>query len=480
MARFGWLLAAWFALMVGVGLAEPQPPAKPAERPAEKPLEKPAADKTIDDYELMRLLADTVAQVERNYVKEIDRRELVEAAIEGMLAKLDPYSSYIKRKEMDQFRSTMENEFGGIGIQLDNEDGSLRVSSPLVGTPAYRAGILAGDRIVEIEGKNTERMNREEAVRLLKGKPGTSVRLAVVHADQPGKKEVTLTRELIHVETVLGYERQSDDSWNFLADPSRRIGYIRLTAFGRDSAKDLRKAVDSLKSRKLNGLILDLRFNPGGLLNAAIEVSDLFVSKGRIVSVGGRNSPDRVWDARGGDVFEGFPMVVLVNRFSASASEIVAACLQDHGRAVVMGERTWGKGSVQNVIDMENGHSALKLTTASYHRPSGKNIHRFPNAKESDEWGVVPDKGYHFKLSEQEMTAMIRDRRDRDIVRPHSDANSDDGQKPVPRRGSRTGPRARSKPVEDASETSKKPGPEAADPHLRMAIDYLKGELAQN
>ena len=152
--------------------------------------------------------------------------------------------------------------------------------------------------------------------------------------------------------------------------------------------------MEDLKKRKLRGLILDLRFNPGGLLSSAIEVSNLFISKGRIVSTKGRNTPERIWDAHGSDAFEGFPMVVLVNRYSASASEIVSACLQDHQRAVIIGERTWGKGSVQNIIELEDGSSALKLTTASYRRPSGKNIHRFPDAKDTDEWGVMPDLGY--------------------------------------------------------------------------------------
>ena len=161
-----------------------------------------------------------------------------------------------------------------------------------------------------------------------------------------------------------------------------------------------------------------MRFDPGGLLSAAIEVSDLFVSEGRIVSTKGRNSPERTWDAHKEGTFEGFPMVVLVNRYSASASEIVAACLQDHKRAVVIGERTWGKGSVQNVIELEDGRSALKLTTASYRRPNGKNIHRFPDAKDTDEWGVMPDAGFEIKLSDSEMFALIQDRRARDILQP--------------------------------------------------------------
>ena len=169
----------------------------------------------------------------------------------------------------------------------------------------------------------------------------------------------------------------------------------------------------------MRGLILDLRFNPGGLLNSAIEVSNLFISSGRIVSTKGRNTPERVWDAHKNGAFEGFPMVVLVNRYSASASEIVSACLQDHKRAVIMGERTWGKGSVQNVIELEDGRSALKLTTAAYCRPSGKNIHRFPDSKESDQWGVMPDPGYDLRLSDREMSSLLSDRQRRDVLHPH-------------------------------------------------------------
>ena len=203
-------------------------------------------------------------------------------------------------------------------------------------------------------------------------------------------------------------------------------GLHPLTSFSRDTARDLRTALRKLNKTKLRGLILDLRFNPGGLLNSAIEVCGMFISEGRIVSTAGRNSPERAWDAHPGEVFENFPMVILVNRYSASASEIVSACLQDHKRALVVGERTWGKGSVQNVIELEGGNSLLKLTTAAYKRPSGKNIHRFPNAKDSDEWGVMPDKGYDLKLSEKDMFRLMLDRRDRDVLQPHTAKSDDD------------------------------------------------------
>ena len=331
-----------------------------------------------DYYELYKLLADTVDQVDRNYVKEVDRRELIEAAIRGMMSKLDPYSAYIGPEELAQFRSSVDNEFGGIGIHVSVDDGDLKVLSPIYGTPAYRAGIQAGDRIVEIEGKSTDGIQPDDAIRWMKGAEGTKVSITVVHAGKTKREKFTLTRERVHVETVLGDRRKADDHWEFMYDEKSRIGYIRISAFSQETAKELRAALEDLKQRKVRGLVLDLRFNPGGLLRSAIEVSNLFISSGRIVSTKGRNTPERVWDAHGSAVFEGFPMVILVNHYSASASEIVSACLQDHKRAVVMGERTWGKGSVQNIIELENGRSALKLTTAAYKRPSGKNIHRFP------------------------------------------------------------------------------------------------------
>jgi carboxyl-terminal processing protease len=215
---------------------------------------------------------------------------------------------------------------------------------------------------------------------------------------------------------VLGDTRRDDDAWEFMLDKDKNIGYIRITAFSRDTTKELKKALTELSGRKLKGLILDLRFNPGGLLQSAIDISDLFVADGKIVSTEGRNAKPRIWKAEKAGTFEGFPMVVLVNRYSASASEIVAACLQDHSRAIVIGERSWGKGSVQNVIELEQGKSALKLTTASYQRPNGHNIHRFPDSKESDEWGVKPNDGYEIKLSDGELQRLNSHRRARDIL----------------------------------------------------------------
>jgi carboxyl-terminal processing protease len=434
-----------------------------------------------DFYELYQLLADTVDQIDRNYVKEVDHRELIEAAIRGMVAKLDPYSAYVGPEELSQFRSSVDSEFAGIGIQVSEDAGDLRVLSPIYGTPAYRAGVQAGDLIVEIDGKSTDGLQIEDAIRMMKGPDGSQVSITIVHIGQTKREKFTLARERVRVETVLGDRRKRDDHWDFMYDEKNAIGYIRISAFSLDTAKELREAMQDLQKRKVRGLVLDLRFNPGGLLRSAIEVGKLYVSKGRIVSTKGRNSPERVWDADGKNVYDGFPMVVLVNRYSASASEIVSACLQDHQRAVIMGERTWGKGSVQNIIELEHGKSALKLTTAAYRRPSGKNIHRFPDAKDKDEWGVMPDLGYELGLDERETRALATDRRQRDIIAAHT---LDDksaavlNNEPIASRTPSDKPDAK----EHSADTQAKiaaPKKPFVDRQLEMAMKYLRGKLAK-
>ncbi len=428
--------------------------------PAIAATEAPPSKPKDADYDLLKTLVDAIDQVEHNYVTDVDRRELVESAIRGMLNKLDPYSTYIAPDEAQQFRAKLLGEFGGIGIQIAADDGQLTVLSPIYGTPAYRGGILAGDRILEIDGRSTDGINADEAVRRLQGEEGAAVTLTVMHPGKHEKTKVKLVRERIHLETVLGDLRRPDGHWEFMFDPKQHVGYVRLTAFSSDTAAKLQQVLTQLQKEKLHGLILDLRFNPGGLLSSGIEVSDLFVSEGRIVSTKGRNSPEHVWDAHKEGTFSGFPMVVLINRFSASSAEIVAACLQDHKRAVVIGERTWGKGSVQTLIQMDGGRSVLKLTTASYRRPSGKNIHRFPDAKETDEWGVMPDAGFKIELDDEEMIRLIEDRRERDIVQlaVKDDAKKGEGKKKA-----------------DAGE--KLPLP--VDRQLQAAVRYLAKELAK-
>lgn len=462
-------------------------------------------DRKADEeyFELYKSLADTIDQVERNYVKPIDRRELMEAAINGILTKLDPYSSYIDSTKIGSFRTDVEHEFGGIGIQVTlDENGQLKVSSPLVGSPAYKAGVLAGDKIVKIEGESTSGISLEQAVKRLKGEAGTSVSFTVEHPLSGKTETFSIQREMVHVDSVMGDARKPDDSWEFMLDPKQRIGYIRISMFSRDTAADLKQALEKLQKEKMRGLILDLRFNPGGLLTTAIDVCKMFIDEGRIVSIQGRNTPQQVWDATEKGEFDNFPIAILVNRYSASASEIVSACLQDHHRAVIIGERTFGKGSVQNLIELEDGKSALKLTTATYTRPNGHNIHRFPDAKDTDEWGVKPDEGKEVKLDEVETSMLMADRRRHEVVLGKSndkqsdqtlaDANAANSTQSA----ANSGAAAEQKPAVNSDHAAAASGKAAAadsaakqkpstanrgsnfvDRQLQKAIDYLTTEL---
>jgi carboxyl-terminal processing protease len=441
--------------------AEPKPSAganAKTEKDAKTKKGKTSKDAEAEYYELYKVFADTLDQVERNYVKDVSRRELMEAAIRGVLGKLDPYSNYISPDELSRFKTSVESQFGGIGIQITIENGQLKVLSPLVGSPAYKAGLQAGDAITKIEDESTDNITIDEAVRRLKGEAGTSVTITIVHPRGTKEETMTIPREIIRLDTIMGDARDADDQWDFMLDHEKHIGYIRLTSFSRDTARDLQKAMAELQKQGLKGLILDLRFNPGGLLTSAIEISDMFVAEGRIVSTSGRNSPERAWEARKEGTFEGFPIAMLVNRYSASASEIFSACLQDHHRAVIIGERTWGKGSVQNVIELEEGRSALKLTTASYLRPNGHNIHRFPDSKESDEWGVMPDKGYEVKLSDAEMGELVRYRRDKDILLINHSAKEEEPAKTEPSKEEKSGDKpSGEKPSDKKTEKPKSP-----------------------
>lgn len=374
-------------------------------------------------YELMKVFVDTFEQIDRNYVTQVDRRELLEAAMRGMIQKLDPHSSYIDDKEIKSFNEHVEQEFGGIGIQVrfDERLHQLVVVTPLPETPAYRVGIRPGDRILEIDDKPTadfqEGHEMESAVALMRGKAGTTVKVKIQHNGSESPETFEISRAVIKTPTVQGVHTDAKGEWQFMLDDKEKIAYIWLSSFGRNSAEEMHDVLVKLQKEGMRGLILDLRFNPGGLLAAATAIADDFVSSGVIVSTKGRNTEEHVIKAKKAGTFSGFPMVVLVNRFSASASEIVSACLQDHKRAIVIGERTYGKGSVQNVIELEGGKSALKLTTASYHRPSGKNIHRFPKATEKDEWGVMPDEGYEVKMTDNDIREFFKTRHEREVIR---------------------------------------------------------------
>jgi len=424
------------------------------------------------DYEMVRLIVDVLHEVRDKYAVEVDEkreRKLVEDMINGGLERLDPHSTYINASDWKQFEKTSKGKFGGIGIQVgyDRQNrGQLTVISPMVGTPAYKAGVLAGDMIVKIDGKPTENMRLSEAIDMIQGKPGDKITLTVLHEGGKEPVDISIVRDTIMIESVLGDLRKPErpGEWDFFLDKKAygvdRVGYIRLTNFSETAADEMRAAVAQLQKDGAQGLIIDLRNDPGGLLQSAVEIADLFLTSGRIVSTKGRNEKEEVYDAKEAGTLmlpaDRYPIAVLINKYSASASEILAAALQDHDRAVIIGERSYGKGSVQNIISMGGDGGKLKLTTAHYWRPSGKNIHRLPDSKESDEWGVKPNSGFDVPMKDEERYDYMLYRNDRDVVRAKKDGESAPPKK------------------EDKDDKKKAP---FVDRVLEKAVDHLKKEI---
>jgi len=392
--------------------------------------------KLVEQYDRF---IEVVRLVQKQYVHEVDTKKMFEDAINGMLNGLDPFSNYIPEDELTEFNKATLGKFGGIGIQIGIRKGMLTVISPLEETPAYKAGVQAGDVITEIEGKSADNVRLEEAVKLLTGEPGTKVRIKVHHMTGE-TEEITITRAIIEVHTVKGYKRGAENQWVYWVDPERKIAYVRLTSFTESSATDLRKVLDGLVKDGMSGLILDLRFNPGGILKIAVQVCDMFIDDGIIVQTKGRTTPYWGATATKEGTLPFCPMVVLINPFSASASEIVSGCLQDHHRAIVVGERSFGKGSVQNVIPLEGEKAALKLTTSKYYLPSGRNIHREEEMTDKDEWGVVPD--IVVPMTPEEYVGIVRARQESEVIhkngaggpaRPEGQPKSDEPKPPAPK-----------------------------------------------
>jgi carboxyl-terminal processing protease len=325
-------------------------------------------------YPNMRLFSEVMEKVRRDYVDgtNLTYQDLVYGALKGMVNELDPHSEFLDPEQYKELQSDTEGHFGGLGIVIAMKDNFVTVVSPMEDTPGFKAGILSGDRIVKIDGKSTENMNLQDAVKLLRGDPDTSVKLSIMRPSSGEIKDYTLTRAIINVDMVKDINGKKDFPLG-----ENKIGYIRLVQFGEKTSDDLEAALQKLKSQGMQGLIIDLRWNPGGLLDQAVEVCEKFLPRGQlIVSTEGRNaSQDSRHRAEGhGDELHGMPVVVLVNMGSASASEIVSGCLQDLHRAIILGEKTFGKGSVQSIIPLDDG-SALRLTTAKYYTPSHKVIH---------------------------------------------------------------------------------------------------------
>ena len=368
-----------------------------------------------------RVLGDAISKIEQSALEPVRSSQLFEAAMESMLGQLDDYSSYIRPADLQQFHEVIDQEFGGVGMEvgLDAKTKQLLVLCPLVNSPAYVAGIRAGDHILRIDGAATQGMSLKDAVGLMRGAPGSSVALLVLHEGQKSPVEVRIVRQVISVDTVLGDTRNADGSWNFSLAGQDRIGYVRITSFAEKTVDELEHALKWLKEHDMRGLVLDLRDDPGGLLGSAVEICDMFIDSGTIVTTRRRDGQvNEAYDASGKGTFTDFPMAVVINGNSASAAEIMAACLQDHHRAAIVGQRSYGKGTVQELIDLENGCGAMKLTTASYWRPNNKNIHRLRNAKDTDEWGVKPDDGCQVVVEGEELNKLRQWRISRDMYKP--------------------------------------------------------------
>jgi len=314
----------------------------------------------------LRLFAEIFSMIKRDYVESVDDATLLQNAVRGMLSGLDPHSAYLDAESFHDINVDTRGEFGGLGIEVTLEDGVIRVVAPLDGTPAERAGIQSGDLIIRLDGMAVKGDSLDKAVEKMRGAPGSEITLTIVRDDADAPFDVTLKRAVIQLHSVRG---------EVLED---RYGYARISQFQSGTGASLRRQIEKLEeeaSGPLAGLILDLRNNPGGVLDGAVEVTDLFVTQGVIVSTRGRSADAAyTFNATGRDVLNGAPLVVLVNQGSASASEIVAGALQDHRRGLILGTRTFGKGSVQTVLPMRNGAAALKLTTARYYTPNNRSI----------------------------------------------------------------------------------------------------------
>ena len=316
------------------------------------------------DYQQLQKFSRVMDLVRRAYVKKLDDEQLIDGALSGMLSSLDPHSTYLDKEMYKQMTVETRGEFGGLGIEISSAQGGIRIVSPIEDTPAYRVGIKAGDLILKIDDSLTRDMSLPEAVEKMRGKPGTSIHLTIYRKGERAPLEFTIKRAIIKIKSVKGE----------LLAPG--YAYLRITQFQERTGSLLKAQIHDLKAKsggKLLGAVLDLRNNPGGLLNQAIEVSDIFLEKGNIVSTRSRAGKNLSFDAHSGDEIDGVPLVVLINGGSASASEIVAGALQDHHRAVLLGIKSFGKGSVQSVIPLQDG-TAIKVTTALYYTPSGRSI----------------------------------------------------------------------------------------------------------
>lgn len=340
--------------------------------------------KTKDDlYSQIELFSYALTTIQSEYVDEKTPKDLIYGSLKGMLSTLDPHSQFLDPEEYNDLKTETQGKFGGLGIEISIRDGLLTIITPIEDTPAWKAGLKAGDRIVKIEDKVTKDMTLSDAVEKLRGKPGTDVHITILREEEYKIEEFTITREIIHIQDVKNTQILED-----------KIGYVRLTEFREDSAKEFHNALEQLSKEGADSLVLDLRNNPGGLLNVAIRITEEFLQDGQVIvsTKGRRQTQETVAKSKNKDHLVTWPMVVLINGGSASGSEILAGALKDHKRAILVGEKSFGKGSVQSVIPLPDG-SGLRLTTSKYFTPSGESIH---------EKGIMPDIIVKYKSSKDE------------------------------------------------------------------------------
>ncbi len=372
-------------------------------------------------------IGHNIQLIEENYVDEIDPNDLYLAAMQGIVSELDQFSDFIPPQRYQEFQSVIEQEFGGVGILIEGPPNveKLTVVTPIPGSPAYEAGLRPGDVITAIDGRETEGLETNDATKLMRGPVGEEVVLTLSRIGESAPIDVAIVRDDIKVDSIYGDRIRDDSLPEFMLEEDSRIAYIRITLFGEKTVKEFKAALDKVKGNA-DGIILDLRYNPGGILEAAVAMCDMLIDGGVIVSTKGRAEGAKK-EARASDgvyIDKDIPIVVMVNGDSASASEIMAGCLQDAGRALVAGSRSYGKGTVQQVFSLDSDQTALKFTTARFYRPSGKNIHRTEEMTEKDQWGVTPEPQLLHELSDIDQLRLNLRWRRRNDPRDVGDSNA--------------------------------------------------------
>jgi carboxyl-terminal processing protease len=432
-----------------------------------------------------RVFAFAMDEVRRRFVRDVDEQPLFEGALSGMLQQLkDEPSTYLPPEDYSGIDEDLRQEFGGVGIEfvLDPDTRQITVAMTIPGAPAEEAGVRPLDRILKVNGKSIKGLALDRVRDLVKGPVGKAVVLTIQHDGEKDPVDLPIVRAKIQTDSVVGDRRKPDRTWDLSLEGDPRIGYVRITSFGQRTADEVDKAMRGLLVGGMQGLILDLRDNHGGLLIPAVDVCDLFIASGEIVTTRGRDNKVRQhYQARGQRTLPGFPVAVLVNGYSASASELLAACLQDHHRAVIVGERSYGKGTVQEIVELPPGFGALKVTVADYWRPSGKNINRPPKTGESGngaakpepdgDWGVIPDKGYDVPMDAKQMERLNRWRLQQHLRGPKA------GHQPQGGRGNRKA--ESSSPATRQPETKPEPIQRIeVDPQLAKAVEYVRREIS--